>query len=690
MNLQWIDWAIVAGFMLLFLWIGLRYQKKASGSVADFFLGGRNLPWYIAGLSMVATTFAADTPLAVTEITATKGISGNWLWWNMVTGGLLTTFLFSRLWRRSGVVTELELIEFRYSGKTAAFLRGFKSIYLGVVMNCMIIAWVNIAMATIIMVFFEISQIEAICYTGLLMLVASFYSALSGLLGVAITDVIQFTVAIIGCVVLAFYVVNSPEVGSIEEMKTIMGDDFFSLLPSQAAPEKEATNSFVGYSLTIGGFLAFMCIQWWASWYPGGEPGGGGYVAQRMLSTKDEEHSFKATLLFQVCHFCLRPWPWIIVAICAVFLYSPQINFPNDSTIIKAQFFHEAINSDDQKVKAINLYPEVTEMWANEEKKAILEAGVGNSKRLVSKDMEVLYPSLSKRFEEDPKFRQNMDFAFAPRLGYVFAMKDYLPTGLIGLLLAAFLAAYMSTISTQVNWGSSFLVNDLFSRFIKPSSEYESEEIAQRDYVKWGRIFSVLIMIVGFCISFIVESISGIWELIMEFGAGLGLVLILRWLWWRINAWSEITATIAPAFAYFICKIFIEPSFELADGSNVFIANKGTFLVTVGFTTIAWLVTTYLTSPVDRKHLLTFYNKVTPPGSWGPVRAEAENTEQQPILWQLIGWVSSSCMVYGVLFSTGYILLGNEGKFKLTLAMAIIGGGLTWYSIRQTVAKNRR
>ncbi|MFC1733607.1 sodium:solute symporter family protein [candidate division KSB1 bacterium] len=562
MLLSFIDWLIIGAYLLLSLIIGLSFRKKAGKSLTDFFLSGRNLPWYVAGISMVATTFAADTPLAVTELVAKNGISGNWIWWNMLIGGMLTTFFFAKLWRRADVLTELELIEKRYSGIEAGFLRGFKSLYLGIFMNALIIGWVNLALMTIIKVFFNLPDEQLIWYVAAAMLITVIYSTLSGLSGVAFTDVIQFIIAMTGTTILAVLVLQSDKVGGISGLKSQLPDgtlNFFPRINSQSSATEIAST----FTITVGAFLAFISVQWWASWYPGAEPGGGGYVAQRMMSTKSEKHSVFATLLFQILNYTVRPWPWILVGLATL----------------------------------------------------------------------VLYPGLGV----DEK-----------KLGYVMAMNDYLPVGLKGLLLVAFLAAYMSTISTQLNWGSSYIVNDLYKRFIKPESRFKNTEQSQKHYVLWGRIFTLIIMLIGLFVTTLITTISGVWEFILECGAGLGMVLILRWYWWRINAWSEIVATIAPFFAYAFSKFYLEGILP-----SSFVDNKGSFFITVGFTTIAWLVVTFITKPTNKNKLQEFYNEVKPEGAWNPFRKE---TTKSNMVSLIICWLSAISMTYSVLFMTGKIL----------------------------------
>jgi len=554
MQLALIDWIIIIFYLLLSLGIGLYYKDKASNSLSDYFLGGRNLPWYIAGVSMVATTFAADTPLAVTELVSQGGIAGNWLWWNMLFGGMLTTFFFARLWRRAEILTEVEFIEFRYSGKAAAFLRGFKSIYLGLFMNSIIVGWVNVALIAILRVFFDIPEREALLYVAGAMVLTAIYSAISGLWGVAVTDVIQFCIAMAGCIVLSILVLASDKIGGIDGLKEKIPSWSLEFFPRIGEGTAGVASTL---TISVGAFLAYISIQWWASWYPGAEPGGGGYVAQRMMSSKNEKHAIYATLFFNLAHYCLRPWPWIIVGLAAI----------------------------------------------------------------------VLYP----------------DLTFADKkLGYVMAMKEFLPAGLKGLLLVAFLAAYMSTISTQLNWGSSYLVNDFYRRFIKPDNKFSSEGEAQKNYVLISRITTFITMIVSLAVTTRITSISGVWSFIIECGAGLGLVLILRWYWWRINAWSEIAATVAPFAAYAFSKYFLGWQFP------------NSFFLTVGFTTVTWIVVTYLTKPEPQQHLITFYNKVRPEGAWGPVAAASGIIPQKSRIANLvICWLSAVVMTYSLLFFTG-------------------------------------
>lgn len=584
MVLEWIDWLIVVLFLGLTLYIGLRFKNKASGSLTDFFLAGRNLPWYIAGISMVATTFAADTPLWVAEVIKKNGVSGNWLWWNMLIGGMLTTFFFAKLWRKANVLTELEFLELRYSGKAAKFFRKFKSVYLGIFFNTIIIGWVNAAMIKILMVFLNVDYQTAFIYIGLLMVLIAIYSTLSGLLGVAITDAVQFVLAMAGCIILAVIMLNSDQVGGIAGLREKLPAWQFDFFPTIGGN----TGSTIGtFGLTIGAFFSFVAIQWWASWYPGNEPGGGGYIAQRMMSTKSEKDAIWATLFFQIAHYALRPWPWIIVGLCAL----------------------------------------------------------------------VVYPELS--FEEAGK-------------GFVMAMRDFMPTGLRGLLFTAFLGAYMSTISTQLNWGASYLTNDLYKR----SKEKEDEEVDEKSLVKVGRIFTVIIMAIALIITSFIDTIDGAARFLIASSAGLGAVLILRWYWSRINIWSEITATIAPILGFLISKYIIAPQFkDVVHGVEVnsFVANEGILLCTALFATLAWLIVTFLTKPEDEKTLTKFYQRVKPQGAWNSVRIKlglAKEKSQLPAL--VLAWLSATALTYCTLFFIGKLIFQEYQNALINLSIAIV------------------
>lgn len=579
MVLEVIDWIIIILFLLVSLFIGLKFKDKASGSLTDFFLAGRNLPWYIAGISMVATTFAADTPLWVAEVIKKNGVSGNWLWWNMLIGGMLTTFFFAKMWRKANVLTELEFIELRYSGKAAQFFRKFKAVYLGVFFNTIIIGWVNAAMIKILMIFLDIDYQTAFIYIAILMVLIAVYSSLSGLLGVAITDAVQFILAMTGCIILAFIMLNSEQVGGIVGLKEKLPEwrfDFF--------PNINGSQSNIGtFGLTIGAFFSFVAIQWWASWYPGNEPGGGGYISQRMMSTKNEKHAVFATLFFQIAHYALRPWPWIVIGLCAL----------------------------------------------------------------------VVYPDLPMNEAGN---------------GFVFAMRDFMPTGFRGLIFTAFLGAYMSTISTQLNWGASYITNDLYKE------KDSSVESTQKKLVLIGRIATVSIMAIALIITSFIDTIDGAARFLIASSAGLGAVLILRWYWSRINVWSEISATIAPIIGYSLSKFIIAPLFERScEAGNPFIENEGVLLFTTLFTTIVWLLVTFLTKPEHDDTLKKFYKQVEPQGAWNSIREKLnipKTKSQIPTL--ILCWLSAVSLTYSTLFFIGKLIFQDYYYALINFGIAAI------------------
>jgi Na+/proline symporter len=579
LKMSTIDIILVAAYFIISVGIALFLSKRAGNSTEDFFLSGRKLPWWIAGTTMVATTFAADTPLAVTELVAKNGIAGNWLWWNMVAGSVLTVFFFAKLWRRANILTDVEFIEIRYSGKPAAFLRGFKAIYLGVFMNVIIMGWVNLALATVLKIIFNVNDDQIFYYIISAMILVGIYSAISGLWGIAFTDMFQFIVAMTGCIVLAYVVLDLPQVGGIAGLKKALPPEAFNFFP-EVSSVKSVTTGIL--TLSFAAFIAHMAIQWWASWYPGAEPGGGGYVAQRMMSAKDEKNSVLATLWFTIAHYTLRPWPWIIVALATL----------------------------------------------------------------------VLYPDLTNARE-----------------GYVMAMKDHLPAGLLGLLVAAFLAAYMSTISTQLNWGSSYIINDLYKRFIKKDAD-------EKHYVLISRIATLILVIISSLLIKVMDSISGAWTFIIECGAGLGLVLILRWFWWRINAWSEIVAMIAPFIGYAIIKIFFDIKFP------------ETLFVIVALTTISWVIATFLTPPDENEKLESFYKRVQPDGpGWEKFASTTGDSviKKESLTGQFINWFLGIILVYSSLFGIGKLILGNYTHGSILLIVAFIVFWSNWLEIEKFI-----
>ncbi len=647
MSLGTIDWILIVGYFGLTIAIALKFASRAGQNLGEFFLGGRKLTWYVAGVSMVATTFAADTPLAVTELTASNGISGNWLWWNMLIGGMLTTFFFARLWRRSGVLTEVEFINIRYSGIAARWLRGFKSIYLGLFLNVLILGWVNLAMQTIFMIFFDLSSQQALWYTAIAMAIVAGYSAISGFMGVAITDFVQFIIAMAGCIILSIVVVNSEEIGGITGLKEKLSESGAIL---NFFPEIGAGSVSAGIlAITTGAFIAYIGFQWWASWYPGNEPGGGGFIAQRMMSTKTEKDSFWATLFFQVAHYAIRPWPWIITALCAVVLYS--------------------IHSVD------NLDPAIAE-----EILRLKAAGIKLEK------LGEHLPLIVARMKVDPELAKAVTFTFDPRVGYVYAMRDFLPEGLRGLLLVAFLAAYMSTVSTQLNWGASYLLNDLYQPFVRPGK-------SEKHYVLASRIMTIVLMGIAIWVTTRIESISGVWNFLIGCGAGLGMVLILRWYWWRINAWSEIIAALAPFLAFgFVTGLLpglltggADP-LEWTDDQKEQVVKwtefPGNYFLTVGFTTLAWLVATFVTKPESSETLRSFYARVNPGGIWGIYRIYSKESVKGKMFRNFMGWILGVVLVYSALFATGKLLFQEWQEFAVWFIAMLVSGVLLWKVMR--------
>ncbi|NOZ75144.1 MAG: Na+:solute symporter [FCB group bacterium] len=581
MQLTFLDWGIIIVYLVFSGWIALRYSKKAGASLTDYFLSGRELPWWIAGTTMVATTFAADTPLTVTELVAQHGIAGNWLWWNMLLGGMFTVFFYARLWRRAGIMTDVEFVELRYSGKPAAFLRGFRALYLGIFMNVIIMGWVNLAMVKILTVLFpEVTFLgvrsisfmgltfsAALLWVGVIMVLVAIYSGMAGLWGVSITDVFQFTIAMTGSVLLAIYALNSPEVGGISGLREKLPQWVFRMVPAMG----ESSGSIGIFKLSLLSFIAYLGVQWWASWYPGAEPGGGGYIAQRMMSAKDERHSLFATLWFNVAHYALRPWPWILVALSSL----------------------------------------------------------------------VMFPELSAAQKGE---------------GFVMVMVNVLPAGILGLLIAAFLAAYMSTISTQLNWGTSYIIHDFYQRYFQPGAD-------EKTLVHWSRITTGLVMALSLIVTSRLDRISDAWIFILECSAGIGLVLMLRWFWWRINAWSEITAMVAPFFIYPWVKAHTEFPVSL-------------FYIVL-WSTFWWVVVTFLTRPTEQHQLLKFYRRIHPGGrGWRPIADQAPDVSPDRGYGPLFAaWILGSILVYTILFAIGHLLMGNT---TTGLILLLLSGGMVW------------
>ena len=586
MKLVTVDWLIIAAYFVMSLLIGLYYARRAGQSTEEYFVADRSMPWWLAGTSMVATTFAADTPLAVTEMVARNGVAGNWLWWSMLASGMLTVFFFARLWRRARVMTDVEFVELRYSGKPAAFLRGFRALYLGLPINLIIMGWVNLGMAKVLSGTLGLAKWQAL---GLCLGITFLYSILSGFWGVVVTDAVQFVIAMVGSIALAVFAVNA--VGGLENLKTRLStvtpvgsaEPFGVGGAIQLLPDGSAV-----WMLPLLTLAVYLGVNWWASWYPGAEPGGGGYVAQRIFSAKNEKHGLLATLWFNIAHYALRPWPWIIVALCSLVLY-------NGTT---------------------------------------------------------LNPETGKP-----------DAAF----GYVQVMNDYLPIGFRGLLLASFATAYMSTISTQMNWGSSYIVNDFYRRFIRTDG-------SERHYVFVSRLATFITMSLSIVVTYFMNRITSGWELVLTLGAGTGLVYILRWYWWRINAWSEIAAMSAAL----VVSISLQWSGTFDSATPIGFAQ--TMLTTVGIATVVWLAATFMTAPEPEAKLIEFYRRVRPAGPGWTTVARRAGLPQGPGAERLapgfLNWVLGITVVYSTLFGLRELLFGTGGLAGLLIAVSVAAGAI--------------
>ncbi len=577
MHLSVLDWSLIFGFFVISLLIGLVVAKQSGQSSSEFFLSGRNMPWWLLGVSMVATTFSADTPNLVTDIVRKNGIAGNWVWWAFLLTGMLTVFVYAKLWRRSGILTDLEFYELRYSGKAAAFLRGFRALYLGLFFNVMIMASVTLAAIKIGGVLLNLSPLQTVLIASV---VTVAYTSMGGLRGVILTDFFQFAIAMIGTIWAAVVILDLPQINGISnllEHENVIGK--LNLLPD-----------FNNMEVLIPLFILPLAVQWWSVWYPGAEPGGGGYIAQRMLSAKDEKNAIGATLFFNIAHYALRPWPWIIIALCSL------VVFP-DIASLKAAFPN-------------------------------LNSGVIND--------DLAYP----------------------------AMLTYLPSGLLGLVIASLIAAYMSTISTHLNWGSSYIVNDFYLRFIKPKA-------SEKELVNVGRLSTLLLMIFAALIALLLTNALQAFQILLQIGAGTGLIFILRWFWWRINAYTEIAAM----FISFFVAIFFEMVFPEMSA-------HWKLLYGVGITTVSWIAITLITPPTDDSTLLSFY-KLIKPHSYGwkkiieqglaqnELKAADVTTGKLPL--ELLSMFSGIFLVYGALFATGFWIYGNLGSALIASIVAVSG-----------------
>ena len=576
MSLSAIDWILLAGYFILSIGIGLYFAGRAGRSVSEYFVSGRKLPWWLLGTSMVATSFSSDTPLAVTGIVIKDGIAGNWFWWTFLFGGGATIFFFAHLWRRAAVLTEVEFIALRYSGRASRFLRGFKALYLGLPASGIAFGWVTLAMVKILQVVFGATAVQALSVCVLITVV---YTALAGLWGVVATDMLLFPIAMLGAVVLA--VVSVGEAGGLAALM-----DSVRALTAGSGKDTLAVFPSFGKALPLAFFVAVF-VQWWAVYYPGAEPGGGGWVAQRMLAARDPKHAVLGTLWFNIAHFILRPWPWILTALAAMVLL-PGLTGTADTGMIEAAY---------------------------------------------------------------------------PR------MMAFLPRGLLGLMIASLFAAYMSTIESILNLAGSYLLNDFYKPFVRKGA-------SERHYVRVSRLLVVAVALVGMAFSLILGSVRSGWALIMELSGGIGLVLLLRWYWWRINAWSEISALLASAAMAVYLKLAPDSPL-LAGASSAFRAlgfdadpwGVGIVLI-VAFTTIVWLAVTFLTPPDEPGHLLAFYRKVRPGGRWKPI-AERNGASYPLGFAPLAGWIASVFLILCFLLGIGKILFADYASGALYFAGGI-------------------
>lgn len=613
------DWIVIVGYLLINLLISIYYRRRASGNTEEFFISGREVSWWLAGTSMVATTFAADTPLLVSGLVAKSGIAGNWIWWGLCVGGMLTVFFFARYWRRAEILTDVQFVEIRYGGRPAAFLRGFKAVYLGLFMNCFILGWVTQAMINIITVLLgpaiaagKVVQVGTLQYTlgnphttSLLICIfvlipfTGLYTFIGGLWGVLVTDLFQFILKMAMIIVLAWVaVVKIGGMASLQVHLQTIENNVRQTGVQTADPLAFLPDFHLGWTtdalwtLPLLTFFVYLFMQWWLAWYPGAEPGGGGYVAQRMFSAKDEKNSLGATLWFNIAHYALRPWPWIVTGLVAMAVYSPNGG---------------------------------------------------------------LHPSAA--------FAQN------PEQGYVMVLRDYLPPALRGLMIAAFLAAFMSTIGTQLNWGCSYLVNDLYKRFLV-------RRATEKHYVLISKLFTVLLVLASGYTAMQLTSIKQGWEIVLDIGFGTGAVYILRWYWWRINAWSEISAMLAAAGVTLALQ-----RVQFSGNGSVIYAKSA--LITGGITSLVWVVTTLVTRPESEATLVAFYRRVLPTVyGWKHIAKLApELPEVRDISSNAFDWVMGVVLVYGCLFGIGKLVFQQWMWGMVLLAIAALAGYLIFWDL---------
>jgi len=575
MQLTSLDWSVVFLYGLIALVVGVIFARRAGKGTTEYFLSGRKLPWWLLGTSMVATTFSTDTPNLVTDLVRTGGVSQNWLWWAFAITGLCTVFFYAKLWRRSGTLTDIGFYELRYSGRPAAFLRGFRAIYLGVFFNVMIMATVSLAAIKIGGVVLGIDKYTTVLIAGTITVI---YSATSGLWGVVVTDLLLFVIAMVGSFAAAFYALQQPAVGGLAGMVSHPAlADKLSLLPD-----------FTDWRTLLPVLIIPIAVQWWSTWYPGAEPGGGGYVAQRMLAARNETEAMGSTLWFNIAHYALRPWPWVIVALCSLIVY------PSLESIVAR------------------------------------------------------FPNL------DPSIVRH-DLAYP-------AMLVFLPHGLLGLVVASLAAAYMSTISTHLNWGASYIVDDFYRRFFVRDRD-------EKHYVTVGRYSTVLLILLASMISLWLENALQAFQILLQIGAGTGLIFLLRWFWWRINAWSEISAMII-SFLVAVYFQFVHEALGFAP-----IHPSLMLVLGVAITTVVWLTVTLLTPPDQLETLQSFYDKIRPIGlGWRKAVNVVPSTGRDSVTAAVLCWFLGLVMIYGALFGTGYFIYGSIGIGLVCTAVVIVAG----------------
>ncbi len=600
-DLSGLDIAIIVALFTIILGVGFYVGKSAGKNTTQYFLSGRSMPWWLLGLSMVATTFSTDTPNLVTDIVRTNGVSGNWVWWAFLLTGLLTVFVYAKLWRKSEVKTDIEFYELRYGGKPARFLRGFRAIYLGILFNVLAMAGVTLAAIKIGEVMLGLDPVTTVVVAGVITVL---FSAIGGFKGVVYTDFILFFVAMAGAFGAAYYIVGMPEIGGLKKLISHENvKDKIQLLPD-----------FNNTEMVITLLIIPLAVQWWSSWYPGSEPGGGGYVAQRMLAAKDENHAIGATFFYNIMHYALRPWPWILVALASL------IVFPDLASIQEA------------------------------------------------------FPNISQD-------KLGQDLAYS-------AMLTMLPSGLLGLVLASLSAAYMSTISTHLNWGASYVVNDVYAQQIKPNA-------SEKELVAVGRITTIILMVISALIALALTNALQLFNIILMFGAGTGLIFILRWFWWRINAWTEISAMLASG----IISILVEFTTvgEILFGISGILPAYAKFPFVVLTSTIIWLMVTYITPPETKETLYRFYRKTQPGGpGWKKIilAAHQENaplvktTEKWSVPMGIVAMLVGCILIYGILFTTGYFIYGQLTNGLIGLSLCFTSGAVLlsiWKKIKGKV-----